>query len=66
MEPDRDLLTRLGGRELPMLTEPAADGSRALRRHPDWIRARMPSGDNFHDLKRLMRDQGLRDTFGAA
>ena len=25
-----------------------------LRRHPDWIRARMPSGDNYHDLKRLL------------
>ena len=30
---------------------PAADGSTALRRHPDWIRARMPSGENYHDLK---------------
>jgi lipoyl synthase len=35
--------------------EPAADGSTALRRHPDWIRARIPSGDNYHDLKRLLR-----------
>ena len=26
-----------------------------LRRHPDWIRARMPSGDNYHDLKGLLR-----------
>ncbi len=32
----------------------AADGSVALRRHPDWIRARMPSGENYHDLKRLL------------
>jgi lipoic acid synthetase len=27
----------------------------ALRRHPDWIKARMPSGENYHDLKRLLR-----------
>ena len=34
---------------------PAADGSSPLRRHPDWIKARMPSGDNYHDLKGLLR-----------
>jgi len=48
-------------RELPIF-EPgpeAAAAPTALRRHPDWIRARMPSGDNFHDLKSLMRDQSL-------
>src|SRR4051794_30057659 len=27
----------------------------ALRRHPDWIKARMPSGENYHDLKRMLR-----------
>ncbi len=37
----------------------AADGSRPLRRHPDWIRARMPSGENYHDLKRLLRGLNL-------
>jgi len=37
------------------LTESAADGSAPLRRHPDWIRARIPSGENYHDLKRLLR-----------
>ena len=36
-------------------TAPAADGSTALRRHPDWIKARLPSGENYHDLKRLLR-----------
>jgi lipoyl synthase len=30
------------------------EGSAPLRRHPDWIRARMPSGENYHDLKRLL------------
>ena len=34
---------------------PAADGSTALRRHPDWIKARMPAGENYHDLKGLLR-----------
>ena len=38
---------------------PAADGSVAPRRHPDWIRARMPSGDNFHELKALLRGLDL-------
>src|ERR671914_325920 len=42
------------GRELPRF-EPAADGAEAPRRHPDWIRARVPNGPNYHDLKRLMR-----------
>ena len=37
----------------------AADGSTALRRHPDWIKARMPSGENYHDLKRLLRGLNL-------
>jgi len=30
-----------------------------LRRHPDWIKARMPSGDNYHDLKGLLRGLSL-------
>lgn len=34
--------------------EPAADGSLPLRRHPDWIKSRMPSGENYHELKRLL------------
>jgi lipoyl synthase len=34
---------------------PAADGSLPVRRHPDWIRARIPSGDNYHELKGLLR-----------
>jgi lipoic acid synthetase len=32
-----------------------ADAPPALRRHPDWIRARIPSGEHYHDLKRLLR-----------
>src|SRR3954469_2755040 len=38
---------------------PAADGTTALRRHPDWIRARMPSGENYHELKGLLRGLAL-------
>jgi lipoyl synthase len=38
---------------------PAADGSTAPRRHPDWIRSRLPSGDNYHDLKGLLRGLSL-------
>jgi lipoic acid synthetase len=38
---------------------PAADGSQGLRRHPDWIKARMPSGDNYHELKSLLRGLNL-------
>lgn len=32
----------------------AADGSAAARRHPEWIKSRLPSGDNYHDLKGLL------------
>ncbi len=39
--------------------EPAADGSRALRRHPDWIKSRMPSGENYHELKGLLTGLNL-------
>ncbi len=33
----------------------AADGSAAPRRHPDWIRARLPTGSNYTELRGLMR-----------
>ncbi|MEO8625156.1 MAG: lipoyl synthase [Candidatus Limnocylindrales bacterium] len=35
--------------------EPAADGSTPVRRHPEWIKARMPSGENYTDLKKILR-----------
>ena len=38
---------------------PAADGSTALRRHPDWIKARLPSGENYHELKGILRGLSL-------
>jgi lipoic acid synthetase len=38
---------------------PSSDGSQPVRRHPDWIRARMPSGENYHDLKSLLSGLNL-------
>jgi len=38
---------------------PAAPGGAPLRRHPDWIRARIPSGDGYFELKRLLRGLDL-------
>jgi lipoic acid synthetase len=37
----------------------ATDGSMPARRHPDWIRARIPTGDDYHDLKRIVRGLSL-------
>jgi lipoic acid synthetase len=37
----------------------ATDGSPAPRRHPDWIKARMPAGETYHDLKRRLRGLNL-------
>jgi lipoyl synthase len=34
-------------------------GARPARRHPDWIKSRMPSGENYHDLKGLLRGLNL-------
>ena len=42
-----------------LVEAPAATGTRPLRRHPDWIKSRMPSGDNYHDLKGLLRGLNL-------
>jgi lipoyl synthase len=61
-------------RELPVFTPPGTGAHHAsiapdtiamggsvtpMRRHPDWIRAKMPSGENYHDLKGLLRGLGL-------
>jgi lipoic acid synthetase len=29
------------------------------RRHPEWIRAKLPTGDNYNELKALVKSQGL-------
>jgi lipoyl synthase len=34
--------------------EAAADGSVAPRRHPEWIKARIPSGETYQDVRRLL------------
>ena len=39
--------------------EPAADGSAAPRRHPDWIKARIPAGETYQELRRLLHGQTL-------
>jgi lipoic acid synthetase len=41
------------------ITTPAAATTRPTRRHPEWIRARMPSGEQYHDLKGLLRGLNL-------
>jgi lipoic acid synthetase len=55
--PHEPLTIALGGGV--SYAEPAADGGLPLRRHPDWIKARLPSGENYHDLKRLLRGLDL-------
>jgi len=42
-----------------LVGDPALDGSTALRRHPDWIRSRLPTGESYHDLKGLLRGLSL-------
>jgi lipoic acid synthetase len=34
--------------------EAALDGSVAPRRHPDWIKARIPSGETYQEMRRLL------------
>jgi lipoic acid synthetase len=43
----------------PIVEWGSSPGGTAARRHPDWIRARIPSGDGYFDLKRLMRSLDL-------
>ena len=40
-------------------TLPLVEHRTPQRRHPSWIKARMPSGDNYAELKRLMRNLQL-------
>ena len=35
------------------------EASRSPARRPDWLKVRLPGGDNYHDLKRLMRGLDL-------
>ena len=40
-------------------TLPIVDTKTQQRRHPSWIKARIPAGGNYAELKRLMRDLQL-------
>jgi len=40
-------------------TLPLIEQTTTQRRHPAWIKARMPSGDNYAELKKLMRNLQL-------
>ena len=42
-----------------LVGDPSLDGSTTLRRHPEWIRSRLPTGDTYHDLKGLLRGLSL-------
>jgi lipoic acid synthetase len=53
--PHEPLTIALGGGRF----EAAGDGATAPRRHPDWIKSRVPTGPNYQDLKGLMRGLSL-------
>ncbi len=38
---------------------PAASGATVPLRRPDWLKVRAPSGETYHNLKRLMRSKAL-------
>ncbi len=43
----------------PRKSLPVVDSATPRRRHPEWIKARMPSGENYFDLRRLVHDLEL-------
>ncbi len=47
--------------EIPVKSTIAAssEGSTAARRHPDWVKARIPSGETYDDVRRLLRGLNL-------
>lgn len=49
----------MGGGPVVEWASDRPDGAPVRRRHPDWIRARIPTGDNYFELKRLMRGLDL-------
>ncbi|HEX7491913.1 MAG TPA: lipoyl synthase [Candidatus Limnocylindrales bacterium] len=44
----------LGGGTFDPVTDDATDGAAALRRHPEWIKARIPSGETYQEVRRLL------------
>src|SRR3954470_1532269 len=49
--PAEPITIALGGGRV----DQAVDGSNALRRHPHWIKARLPTGENYQELKGILR-----------
>src|SRR3954451_16844301 len=49
--PAEPITIALGGGRV----DQALDGSSALRRHPEWIKARLPTGENYQELKGILR-----------
>ena len=54
------LIAKLHSQDAKMLkTLPIVDAKTQQRRHPAWIKARIPGGENYAELKKLMRDLQL-------
>ena len=54
------LIAKLHSEDAKMLkTLPIVDAKTQQRRHPAWIKARIPGGGNYAELKKLMRDLQL-------
>ena len=54
------LIAKLHSQDAKMLkTLPIVDAKTQQRRHPAWIKARIPGGGNYAELKKLMRDLQL-------
>ena len=54
-ELDRPLTIAMGGSVDASAARTGAD----RKRHPEWIRAKLPTGDNYHELKGLVAGQTL-------
>ncbi len=48
-----------GGLDTALATPGAPAGGVGIRRHPEWIRAKMPSGEAYHDLRRTLAGLNL-------
>src|SRR5512140_4045611 len=48
----------IGGAPTPAAT-PDGEGTQASRRHPEWLKARIGAGDEYQDLRRLVRGLNL-------
>ncbi len=59
--PASSLSIAIGGGQMLEAAHADREGVPAagIRRHPDWIKAKLPSGETYHDLRRLLRDLNL-------